>query len=63
MIEFNSTHDDIRTIFNKGVNALDFPHMEYVIRETDDKIVALRHYDYRFDIPKSKIVAQQAEMS
>lgn len=63
MIEFNSTHDDIRTIFNKGVNVLDFPHMEYVVRDTDDKIVALRHYDYRFDIPKSKIVAQQAEMS
>ena len=38
MIEFNSTHDDIRTIFNKGVNALDFPHMEYVVRETDDKL-------------------------
>ena len=63
MIEFNSTNDDIRTIFNKGVNALDFPHMEYVVRDTDDKIVALRHYDYRFDIPKSKLVAQHAEMS
>jgi hypothetical protein len=37
--------------------------MEYVVLETDDKIVALRHYDYRFDIPKFKIVAQQAEMS
>ena len=30
--------------------------MEYVVLETDDKIVALRHYDYRFDIPKSKMV-------
>jgi hypothetical protein len=37
--------------------------MEYVVLETDDKIVALRHYDYRFDIPKSKLVAQHAEMS
>ena len=49
--------------FNKGVKALDSPHVGHVVRETDDKIVALGHYDYRFDIPKSKIVAQQAEMS
>ena len=42
--------------FNKGVKALDSPHVGHVVRETDDKIVALRHYDYRFDIPKSKMV-------
>jgi hypothetical protein len=28
-----------------------------VVRETDDKIVVFGHYDYRFDIPKSEIVA------
>ena len=43
--------------FNKGVKALDSPHVGHVVRETDDKIVVFGHYDYRFDIPKSKIVA------
>jgi hypothetical protein len=27
------------------------------MRETDDKIVIWGHYDWRFDIPKSKIIA------
>jgi hypothetical protein len=43
--------------FNKGVKALDSPHIGHVVRETDDKIVVFGHYDYRFDIPKSEIVA------
>ena len=43
--------------FNKGVKALDSPHLGHVVRETDDKIVVFGHYDYRFDIPKSEIVA------
>lgn len=43
--------------FNKGVKALDSPHVGHVVRETDDKIVVFGHYDYRFDIPKSEIVA------
>jgi hypothetical protein len=43
--------------FNKGVKALDSPHVGYVVKETDDKIVVFGHYDYRFDIPKSEIVA------
>jgi hypothetical protein len=42
---------------NKGVKALDSPHVGHVVRETDDKIVVFGHYDYRFDIPKSEIVA------
>ena len=42
--------------FNNGVKALDSPHVGHVVRETDDKIVVLGHYDYRFDIPKSKMV-------
>jgi hypothetical protein len=43
--------------FNKGVKALDSPHVGHVVKETDDKIVVFGHYDYRFDIPKSEIVA------
>jgi hypothetical protein len=43
--------------FNKGVKALDSPHVGHVVRETEDKIVVFGHYDYRFDIPKSEIVA------
>jgi hypothetical protein len=27
------------------------------MKETDDKIVVFGHYDYRFDFPKSKIIA------
>ena len=33
------------------------PHVGHVVKETDDKIVVFGHYDYRFDIPKSDIVA------
>jgi hypothetical protein len=33
--------------FNKGVKALDSPHVGHVVRETDDKIVVFGHYDYR----------------
>jgi hypothetical protein len=43
--------------FNKGVKTLDSPHLGHVVKETDDKIVVFGHYDYRFDIPKSEIVA------
>jgi len=43
--------------FNKGVKALDSPHIGHVVRETDDKVVVFGHYDYRFNIPKSEIVA------
>ena len=42
---------------NKEVKALDSPYVGDVVRETDDKIVVFGHYDYRFDIPKSEIVA------
>ena len=43
--------------FNKGVMALDAPHIGHVVRETDDKIVVFGHHNYRFDVPKSKIIA------
>ena len=41
--------------FNKGVMALDVPDIGHVVRETDDKIVIFSEYNYRFDVPKSKI--------
>lgn len=43
--------------FNKGVKALDAPDIGHVIRETPDKIVVFGHSDYRYDIPKSQIIA------
>jgi len=42
---------------NKEVKALDSPYVGDVVRETDEKIVVFGHCDYRFDIPKSEIVA------
>ena len=42
--------------FNKCVKALESPHISHIMRETNDKIVIWGHYDWRFDIPKSKIV-------
>ena len=41
--------------FNKGVKALDAPHVGHVVRETADKIVVFGHGDDRYDLPKSKI--------
>jgi hypothetical protein len=38
------------------VKVLDSPHLGHAVRETDDKIVVFEHYDYRFDIPKPKMV-------
>ena len=43
--------------FNRGVKALDSPHVGHVMKETDDKIVVWGHYDWRFDVPKDKIIA------
>jgi hypothetical protein len=41
--------------FNKGVMALDAPHIGHVIRDTDDKIVVFGDGNDRYDIPKSEI--------
>jgi hypothetical protein len=46
-----------KSLFNKGVRTQDEEHIGHVMRETDDKIVIWGHYDWRFDIPKSKIIA------
>ena len=41
--------------FNKGVKALDAPHIGFVVRETDDKIVVFGNGKIRYDIPISEI--------
>lgn len=45
-----------RSLFNKGVRAKNEDHVGHVMRETEDKIVVFGHFNYRFDIPKSKIM-------
>ncbi|MEW5839693.1 MAG: hypothetical protein AB1753_01700 [Thermoproteota archaeon] len=46
-----------KSLFNKGVRTQDEEHVGHVMKETADKIVVFGHYDWRFDVPKSKIVA------
>lgn len=41
--------------FNRGVMALDVPHIGYVVRETEDKIIVFGQGNDRYDIPKSVI--------
>jgi len=46
-----------KTLFNKGVRAKNEDHVGHVMKDTDDKIVVFGEHDYRYDIPKSKIIA------
>jgi hypothetical protein len=47
-----------RSLFKKGVRTQDEERIGHVMKkETKDKIVAWGHYDWQFDIPKSKIIA------
>jgi hypothetical protein len=46
-----------KSLFNRGVRTQDEEHVGHVMKETDDKIVIWGHYDWRFDVPKSKIIA------
>ena len=46
-----------KSLFNKGVRTQDEEHIGHVMKETNDKIVVWGHYDWRFDVPKSKIIA------
>jgi len=46
-----------RSLFNKGVRTQDEEHLGHIMKETNDKIVIWGHYDWRFDVPKSKIIA------
>jgi hypothetical protein len=44
-----------KSLFNKGVRIENEDHVGHIMRETDDKIVIFGEYNYRFDVPKSKI--------
>jgi sporulation protein YlmC with PRC-barrel domain len=46
-----------KSLFNKGVRAKNEDHIGYVMKETDDKIVVFGDRGYRYDIPKSLIIA------
>lgn len=41
--------------FNRGVMALDAPHIGHIVRETQDKVVIFGEGNDRYDIPKSEI--------
>jgi hypothetical protein len=46
-----------KSLFNKGVRTQDEEHIGHVMMEAKSKIVVFGHYDWRFDIPKNKIIA------
>ncbi|HKG42372.1 MAG TPA: hypothetical protein VKA98_09565 [Nitrososphaeraceae archaeon] len=46
-----------KSLFNKGVRAKNEDHVGDVMKETDDKNVVFDDYNYRYDIPKSEIIA------
>ncbi|MGA7899738.1 MAG: hypothetical protein WCA39_12855 [Nitrososphaeraceae archaeon] len=46
-----------RSLFNKGVRANNEDHVGYIMKETTDKIVVFGDRGYRYDIPKSHIIA------
>ncbi|MEO9294222.1 MAG: hypothetical protein ABI347_01315 [Nitrososphaera sp.] len=46
-----------KSLFNKGVRTQDEEHVGHVMKETIGMIVIWGHRDWRFDIPKSKIIA------
>jgi sporulation protein YlmC with PRC-barrel domain len=46
-----------RSLFNKGVRAENEDHVGHVMKETDDKIIGSGDHNFRYDIPKSHIIA------
>jgi hypothetical protein len=44
-----------KSLFNKGVRIENEDHIGHIMKETEDKIVIFGEYNYRFDVPKSKI--------
>ena len=46
-----------KSLFNKGVRAKNEDDVGHVMKETNDKIVIFGQSNYRFDIPKSHIIA------
>ena len=45
----------ITSQYFREVISLDSLHVEYVIKETDDKIAIINNYNHRFDVPKPVI--------
>lgn len=43
-------------LFNKGVRTRDEDHIGHVVKELKDMIVIDGHHDFRFLVPKSKII-------
>jgi sporulation protein YlmC with PRC-barrel domain len=46
-----------KSLFNKGVRAKNEDHVGHVMKEMEDKIVVFGDHNYRYDVPKSKIIA------
>lgn len=46
-----------KSLFNKGVRSQDEEHIGHVMKETGEELVVWGHYDWRFDIPKAKVIA------
>lgn len=46
-----------KSLFNKGVRTRDEEHVGHIMKETRKLIVVWGHYDWRFDVPKSEIIA------
>lgn len=44
-------------LFNKGVRTQDEEHIGHVIKEAKTRIIVDGHYDYKFVVPKEKIIA------
>jgi hypothetical protein len=59
MIELNSIIMTSRKYFNKEVKALDSPHMEHVVKETDDKYRADRDAPLPTGEPIDKLTEEE----
>ena len=46
-----------KSLFNKGVRTQDEEYVGHVMMETQDKVVIFGERGYRFDVPKSAIIA------
>jgi len=53
----NYVKEYAKTLFNKGVRIENEYHVGHIMKETDDKIIIFGERNYRFDVPKSKIIA------
>jgi hypothetical protein len=46
-----------KTLFNKGVRLANEDHVGYVMKDTGEEIIIFGERGYRFDVPKSKVIA------